>query len=146
MRFCKCKTILGECPCMWENIHIKEETCTLLIITWFDGRNCTTLVLKLLTAKKASLFQSCVLLLSCKLYYFHLKLVCYFYQIFIFSPNDSPSKTRCFLFHLKSSFRSQDNQNFVNFPLSFQTFQIQKNKWNRNNLWCHELACMNLQM
>ena len=30
-----------------------------------------------------------------------------FYQIFIFSPNDSPSKTmKCFLFHLKSSFHS----------------------------------------
>ena len=31
-----------------------------------------------------------------------------FYQIFIFSPNDTPSKDyeKCFLFHLKSSFRS----------------------------------------
>ena len=29
-----------------------------------------------------------------------------FYQFFIFSPNDNPSKTgkKCFLFHLKSSY------------------------------------------
>ena len=33
--------------------------------------------------------------------------------IFFFSPNDSPSKTeKCFLFHLKSSLRSQDIQVF----------------------------------
>ena len=33
-----------------------------------------------------------------------------FYKIFIFSLNDSPSKTvkKCFLFHLKISFCSQD--------------------------------------
>ena len=52
------------------------------------------------------------------------------YQIFIFSPNHYPSKTvkKCFLFHLKSSFRSQDIQIFVIFPLPFHTFQIQRNK------------------
>ena len=38
----------------------------------------------------------------------HLKLVpAIFYQMFLFSPNGSPSKTeKCFLFHLKSSFCS----------------------------------------
>ena len=36
-----------------------------------------------------------------------------FYQIFIFSPNDSPLKTeKCFLFPLKSSFCSRDIQIF----------------------------------
>ena len=40
-----------------------------------------------------------------------------FYQNFIFSPNDSPSKTvKCFLFHLKISFRFRDIQIFVFFP------------------------------
>ena len=58
-----------------------------------------------------------------------------FYQIFIFSPNDSPSKTeKCFLFHLKSSFRSRDIQIFVIFSHPFHTFQIQKDKWKWNNL------------
>ena len=39
-----------------------------------------------------------------------------FYQIFIFSRNDNPSKTEnCFLFHLKSSFLSRDIQIFVIF-------------------------------
>ena len=56
-----------------------------------------------------------------------------FHQFFIFSPNDSPSKTeRCFLFHLKSSF-PQDIQIFVFFPRPFHFFQIQKEKWKWNN-------------
>ena len=47
----------------------------------------------------------------------------------ILSPNDSPLKTlKCFLFHLKSSFRSRDIQIFVIFYLPFNTFQIQKDK------------------
>ena len=47
-----------------------------------------------------------------------------FYQIFIFSPNDSPSKTmkNIFLLHLKSSFRSPDIQIFVIFSIPFHTF------------------------
>ena len=70
-----------------------------------------------------------------------------FYQIFIFLPNE-PFKNyeKCFLFHLKSTFRSQDIQIFVIFPLPFHTFQIQKDKWNLNNLLCHELTCINLQV
>ena len=35
---------------------------------------------------------------------------------------------KCFLFHLKSSFRSRDIQMFVIFSLPFRTFQIQKDK------------------
>ena len=70
-----------------------------------------------------------------------------FYQIFIFSPNDTPSKTvKNVLFHLKSSFCSQDIQIFVIFPLPLHTFQVQKNKWKWNNLRSHELACINLQV
>ena len=68
-----------------------------------------------------------------------------FYQIFIFSPNDSLSKTikNVFLFNLKSSFRSQDVQIFVFFSLPFHIFQTQKDKWDWNNLsWIclHKLA------
>ena len=48
-----------------------------------------------------------------------------FYQIFIFSPNDSPLKT------MKSV------KFFVIFSLSFYTFQIQTEKWECNNL-CHK--------
>ena len=59
-----------------------------------------------------------------------------FYQIFISSPNDSPLKTvkSIFLFHLKSSFRSQDIQIYAIFSLPFHTFQIQKDKWRWDNL------------
>ena len=49
----------------------------------------------------------------------NLKLVsAIFSGIFIFSRNDSPSKTvkKCFLFHLKSSFLSCDIHFFVIFP------------------------------
>ena len=50
---------------------------------------------------------------------------------------------KCFSFHLKSSFCSRDIQMSVIFSLPFHTFQIQKDVWNWNNLWCHELACIN---
>ena len=68
--------------------------------------------------------------------YSFLKLVfAIFYQIFIFSPNDSPLKTeKGFLFYQRSSFCYQDIQIFVIFYLPFQTFQIQKGKWKWNNL------------
>ena len=56
----------------------------------------------------------------------------YFYQIFIFSPNDSPSKTIKNV--LLCSFRSRDIQIFVIFSLPFYTFQIQMEKWKWNNL------------
>ena len=58
----------------------------------------------------------------------------YIYKIFIFSPNDSPSKSmKNFLFHLKSSFRSPDIQTFLFSPLPFHTLQTQKDKlkWNK---------------
>ena len=45
-----------------------------------------------------------------------------FFQIFIFSQNDSPLKTeKCFLFQLKSSFRSRHFQISVFFSLPFHT-------------------------
>ena len=71
-----------------------------------------------------------------------------FYQIFIFSTNDSLSKTvkNVLKFHLKSSFRSRDIKIFCNFPLPLHTSQIQMNKWKWNNLWCHKLACINLRV
>ena len=70
-----------------------------------------------------------------------------FYQFFIFSSNDSPSKTeKSFLFHLKSSFRSRDIQIFVFFPHPFHFFQIQKDKWKWDNSWFHGLACINFQV
>ena len=60
-----------------------------------------------------------------------------FYQIFIFSPNDSPPKTMKNVFYFicfSNSFLSQDIQFFWNFSLLSQTFQIQKDKWKWNNL------------
>ena len=58
-----------------------------------------------------------------------------FYQIFIFPPNDSPSKT------IKNDFISSKKlfsflrySNFCNFSLPFHTLLIQKDKWKWNNL------------
>ena len=62
-------------------------------------------------------------------------LLAIFYQFFIFSPNNSPSKT---VIILKISY-------FLNFPF-LSTLSIQHNIWKWNNLWCHELACINFQM
>ena len=74
--------------------------------------------------------------------------VCYFLSNFYFFINWLTFKNyeKCFLFYLKSSFRSRDIQIFVIFPLLFHTFQIQKGKWEWNNLWCCKLACINLQI
>ena len=63
------KAVLGVPPSTWEIMHAKELACTLLIILWYDGWNCTKLVLKVLPLKMASLFQPCVLLPSCRPYY-----------------------------------------------------------------------------
>ena len=63
-----------------------------------------------------------LILVQLQINHLMLKLVsAIFYQIFIFLPNDNPSKTleNAFLFHLKSSFCSQDIQFFVTFSLPF---------------------------
>ena len=58
----------------------------------------------------------------------NLKLVsAIFYQIFIFSPNDSPSKTEnCFLFYLKDLFCSRDIQIFVILPFISTLYKIKR--------------------
>ena len=43
---------------------------------------------------------------------------------------------KCFLFHLKSSFRSGNTQIFVIFCLPFHALQMQKDNWSWNNLSC----------
>ena len=55
-----------------------------------------------------------------------------FYQILIFSPNDSPSKTikNVFYFIEKALFVLEISK----FLFLFHTFQIQKDKWKWNNL------------
>ena len=65
-----------------------------------------------------------------------------FIYLLIFSPNDSPSKTikKCFLFHLKSSFCSQDIQFFV--FLSFPIFLLVGHcfrAWLKINLNVHDI-------
>ena len=53
----------------WKIMYIKEQTCNLLIITWYGRRNRTKLQRKPLAAKNGLSIQSCVLLLSCRLYF-----------------------------------------------------------------------------
>ena len=57
--------------------------------------------------------------------------VCYFFQIFIFSSNDSPSKIikNIFYFMGKALFVLKIFKYFVIFSLPFHNFQIQKHKW-----------------
>ena len=78
---------------------------------------------------------------------FILKLVsAIFYQIFICSSSDRLSKTmkNVFYFILKALFVLEIFK-FLYF-FHFYTVQIQKSKWKWNNLWCHKLACINLQI
>ena len=71
-----------------------------------------------------------------------------FYQIFIFSLNDSPSKTKKNVFYSiqRALFLLKILKFLLIFFLPFHTFQIQKGIWKWNNLWCHKLACINFQM
>ena len=58
----------------------------------------------------------------------------YFYQIIIFSPNNSPYKAikdlflykKCFLFHQKAFFPQQDIQIFVTFSLSLHSSRCKR--------------------
>ena len=50
-RFHARKTVLGVRPCTWEIMHVKEQTCTLLIIAWHGLRNYSIVVLKSSAAK-----------------------------------------------------------------------------------------------
>ena len=53
---------------------------------------------------------------------------------------------KMFFISSKTPFVLQIFKLFVIFSLPFHTFQIQNDKWKWNNLWCHELACINLQV
>ena len=57
-------------------------------------------------------------------------------RYFLFHQMISPLKNYeiCFLFHLKSSFRSRNMQIFAVFFHPFRTFYIQKDKWKWDNL------------
>ena len=58
-----------------------------------------------------------------------------FYQIFIFSQNDSPLKLwKMFFISSKKFFSFSRYSNFCIFFPSFHNFQIQKDKWKWNNL------------
>ena len=52
---------------------------------------------------------------------------------------------KLFFISSKKLFSFSRYLNFCSFS-PFHNSQIQKDKWKRNDLWCHELACINLQM
>ena len=56
-RFRAFKIALLARPFTWEIRHAKEQTCTLLIITWYISINCTKLVLKPLAARNGLCFS-----------------------------------------------------------------------------------------
>ena len=53
---------------------------------------------------------------------------------------------KMFFISSKKPFSFSRCSNFCNFFSSFENFPDSKDKWTWNNLWFHELACMNLQM
>ena len=70
-RFCACKTVLDPCLCAWEIVQVKEQTCTLLVIT-YGSRNYTKLVLKPLAAKSGLSISILCIAPFLRLYYFSL--------------------------------------------------------------------------
>ena len=70
----------------------------------------------------------------------------YFLSIFYFFTKWKPKLWKTFFVSSKKLFPFSRYSHFCIFPLLFHTFQTQKDKWNWSNLWCHELACINLQM
>ena len=70
-----------------------------------------------------------------------------FYQILFFPQMIALQKLWTMFFILsKKLFLFSRYSNFWIFSFPFHNFQTQKDKWKWNNLWCHELACINLQM
>ena len=69
----------------------------------------------------------------------------FFINFFIFSPSDSPLKTEKFILS-KKVFSFSRYSNFCNFSSSFPHFPDSKGQMEVNNLKCHELACINLQV
>ena len=72
----------------------------------------------------------------------------YFLSSFYFFTKWWPLKNyeKCFFISSKKLLSFLRYSDFYDFSLHFQSFQIQKNKWKWNNLWCRELACINLQI
>ena len=72
---------------------------------------------------------------ECLVWFFFFKLDS---GLFIFPPNDSPSK------NMKSAFYFIQKVLFIVVfgVFSFPFHTCQKDKWKWNNSWCHELACI----
>ena len=70
-----------------------------------------------------------------------------FYRIFIFHQMIALQKLwKVFFISSKKLFSFSRYSNFCNFSLPFHNFQLQKDRWKWNKLWCHKLFCINLQM
>ena len=69
-----------------------------------------------------------------------------FYQFFFFFHQMKALQKlwKMFFISSKKLFLFLRYSHFCIFSLPFHTFQTLKNKWKCNNLWCHELACINL--
>ena len=156
-RFIRSPTIKDKIGFSFCNHHwcFKTWTNFRCCLSWMSRSKCITIavnknkvliyIITIEVLKSLSYIQVFLVFLLFKL----LKLVsAIFHQICIFFTKWQPFKNyeKWFSLHLKSSFRSRDIQIFVIFTLPFHTFQIQKHKWKSNNLCCHELTCINLQM
>ena len=98
-------------------------------------------------AKETSLRKTWTTFLHirCTLKFVSALMVSYFLSNLYFFTNWWPFSNyeNFFLFNRKSYFRSQFIQFLVIFSLPLHTSKF---KWKWNNLWCHELTCINLQM
>ena len=121
-------------PLINPSARIELKTCFLLYYYYFWGQlhwNISSLGLK---------FQVSIVKFKAR--------VRFVYQVFIFSPNDSPLKKLWEMFFVSSKklFSFSRYSIFCGFFPSFSHFLDPKGQMEVENLWCHELTCINLQM
>ena len=123
---------------LWESIVSKSNSyliymlylivTTTLLLMLAIGPSITQFLMCLVFWKKLYARHADIIILSNYLLFYYSKLVStIFYQIFIFSPNDSPSQTeKCFFFSSKKLFLFSRYSNFCNFSSSFPYFPDSK--------------------
>ena len=107
------------------------------LVSMFFYCICDIFILPLIPSLSLAMFLTCSLKLVSAI----------FYQILFFHQMIALQKLwKMFFISSKKLFSSSGYSHFCIFSLPFYTPQTQRDKWKWNNLWCHELACINLQI
>ena len=116
---------------------------------WLSVIACKSIVMKqeyVLNLKHGLILMLKVLFTSQQTSVLFKACVCYFLSKFFDQMIRFQKLWEMFFISSKKLFSFLRYSNFHNFSLPFHTFQIQNGKCKWNNLWCHNLICINLQM